>query len=209
MSQFKGGRLQHPGGRRPGPAWRQSIWAVWLVLWTLWCCTLAAQETSANVPETEVIDDSYRLNPGDEISVQVYGEAELSRQYAIGANGRISFPFLGEVPVVGMTSREIGVKLGDALRGTYLIDPKVTVTVLRYLPIYLNGQVKSPGAQPYQPGLTVRKAISLAGGLTDRASTRRIFLIPANQAEGSKPRKVRMDQVVRPGDTITVEESFF
>jgi polysaccharide biosynthesis/export protein VpsN len=182
---------------------------LWLVAAGVVCGSASAQAPEPGAAAGTVVDESYRLNAGDEISVQVYGEAELSKQYAIGANGMISFPFLGEVPVAGMTSREIGVKLSDALRGTYLIDPKVTVTVIRYLPIYLNGQVKTPGALPYQPGLTVRKAISLAGGLTDRASSRRIFLIPAGEREGNKPRKVRMDQIIRPGDTITVEESFF
>lgn len=190
------------------------FWLSWLLLACLQVVTAfagaAEVKTTAIAPEAAVaIDENYRLNAGDEISVQVYGEPELSKQYSIGPTGQISFPFLGEVPVTGMTSREVGQKLGDALRGTYLIDPKVTVTVQRYLPIYLNGQVKSPGAQAYQPGLTVRMAISLAGGMTERASTRRIYLIPASQPEGGKPRKVKLDQQVRPGDTITVEESFF
>ena len=185
----------------------------WLLLLVCLQLGLGLAHAEGNVqvtaPAVSELDDSYRLSPGDQISVQVYGENELSKEYSVGANGRISFPFIGELPVARLTSKQVGSLLADALRGTYLIDPKVTVTVIRYLPIYLNGQVKSPGAHDYEPGLTVRKAITLAGGFTDRASTRRIYLVPANQPEGAQPRKVGLEQPVQPGDTITVEESFF
>jgi polysaccharide export outer membrane protein len=72
----------------------------------------------------------------------------------------------------------------------------------------MNGMVKSPGAFPYQPGLTVRKAVSLAGGLQDRASMRKMFVIRGDDS-AQKSEKVDMETRVFPGDVITIEESFF
>jgi polysaccharide export outer membrane protein len=168
-----------------------------------------AASSEQDAAEVELLD-VYRLGHGDRLSVQVYGESELSKEYAIGSNGRLSFPFIGEVPVMGLTAIEVGQRLTDALRGDYLIDPKVTVTVVRYRPIYVNGEVKSPGAMDFEPGLTVRQAISLAGGMTDRASARKIYRVPAGGPRNSgKPQKVGLDVRLSPGDTITIEESFF
>lgn len=177
----------------------------------IWCCCLIAAMGATAPTEigAEELLRSYRLTSGDRLSVQVYREPELSKEYAIASNGRISFPFLGEVEVAGKTAVEISESLVTQLRGSYLIDPKVTVTVVRYRPVYLSGEVKTPGAHDFEPGLTVLQAISLAGGFTERASRRKIYLISGDDAEGTKPRRVALDHPLRPGDTITVEESFF
>lgn len=183
----------------------------------LWACLACVQLIVAPVhadtvipPAVEELQEVYRLSHGDRISVQVFGEPELSSEYAVGSNGRLSFPLIGEVPVAGLTAIEVGSTLTLALRGDYLIDPKVTVTVVRYRPVYINGQVKSPGAMVFEPGLTVRQAITLAGGMTDRASARKIFLISASAAQrNEKPQRVNLDQRLQPGDTVTIEESFF
>lgn len=183
----------------------------WLLLLLIFWVGPPAVAASAELEGADVeLLDVYRLGHGDRLSVQVYGEAELSKEYAIGSNGRLSFPFIGEVPVMGLTAIEVGQRLTEALRGDYLIDPKVTVTVVRYRPIYVNGEVKSPGAMDFEPGLTVRQAISLAGGMTDRASARKIYRVPAGgNRTSSKPQKVGLDVRLEPGDTITIEESFF
>lgn len=153
----------------------------------------------------------YVLGAGDQVSIQVFGESELSVQTRIAANGRLTYPFLGEIEVAGMTSRQLENKIVNGLKGDFLVDPKVSVTITEYRPIFVNGQVKSPGSFPYQPGLTVRKAVSLAGGLTERASEKRVSVISEDdkQKGRSKGRSVRMDDMVGPGDIITVDESFF
>jgi len=81
--------------------------------------------------------------------------------------------------------------------------------VVEYRPFFINGQVKNPGSYAFQPGMTVRKAISLAGGLTERASERAISLIAEGQRDRNQGRKVGLDIAVGPGDIITVDESFF
>jgi polysaccharide export outer membrane protein len=168
----------------------------------------AAAESATAEPATA---QSYRLNAGDQVSIQVFGEPELSVQVRIADNGRLTYPFLGDIPVGGVTSADLEKTISDGLRGDFLIDPKVSVTITEYRPFFVNGQVKSPGSFPYQPQLTVRKAISLAGGLTERGSERRISLIAEGDKgkSGHKGKSVHLDDAVGPGDILTVDESFF
>jgi len=153
--------------------------------------------------------DSYRLAAGDRISIAVFGEPDLSVEAKVGDNGRIAYPFIGEVLVGGRSAAEVESQVGAALKGDFLVDPKVSVAVVEYRPFFINGQVKNPGSYAFQPGMTVRKAISLAGGLTERASERAISLIAEGQHDRNQGRKVGLDIAVGPGDIITVDESFF
>jgi polysaccharide biosynthesis/export protein VpsN len=154
---------------------------------------------------------AYTLGAGDQVSIQVYGEPEMSIQTRIAANGRLTYPFLGELDVTGLSPRQLETRIMRGLKGDFLVDPKVSVTITEYRPVFVNGQVKSPGGFPYQPGLTVRKALSLAGGMTERGSEKRLSVISEDdkQQGRNKGRSVRMDDLVGPGDIVTVDESFF
>jgi polysaccharide export outer membrane protein len=68
--------------------------------------------------------------------------------------------------------------------------------------------VEKPGAYPFQPGLNVRKAVSIAGGFKERASVNKIFIVRDKDA-AHQPTKVDLNADIGPGDIITVEESFF
>lgn len=160
-------------------------------------------------PAGAVGDEAYRVFPGDVIAIRVFGEPDLSSDaLTVGENGSVTLALIGEVPVAGKSAREIEMELINRLKGSYLIDPKVSVAVKQYRSVYVNGQVRSAGAYPFEPGLTVRKVISKAGGLTERASTRRMYLISEGDPS-KKPRRVSMDDPLKPGDILTVEESFF
>ena len=82
------------------------------------------------------------------------------------------------------------------------------MNILEYRPFFVNGEVGKPGGFPYQPGLTIRKAISLAGGLTPRASVTKIYVIHENDPTGM-PRLTLLNAVLLPGDIVTVDQSFF
>ena len=84
----------------------------------------------------------------------------------------------------------------------------MSVHVSKYRPFYINGQVSNPNSYPYRPGLTVRQAISIAGGFTERASRSKIFLIPEGKSSSAAV-KIDLDKRIYPGDTITIRESFF
>mgnify|MGYP000044177477 CR=1 FL=1 len=98
-------------------------------------------------------------------------------------------------------------KLTVGLKGDYLINPKITVTILEYRSFFINGEVKKPGGYPFLPGLTVRKAIALAGGFTERAAKRNIRVI--HDDTSSTEEKLDLAAEVLPGDIITVDDSFF
>ena len=170
----------------------------WLILFlALFSSILIAQE------------EGYKLNAGDAIRIYVYGEPDLTfDRLLVGQNGRISFPFLGELKVVGKTSAQLQQDLIDGLKPDYLIDPRISVSIVKYRPFFVNGEVKSPGGLDFQPGLTLRKAISLAGGFTERANKKEFLLIADNDPTREE-RKVGLDYRVQPGDIITVRDTFF
>jgi polysaccharide biosynthesis/export protein VpsN len=152
---------------------------------------------------------SYKLGSGDVISIRVYGSSDLSfDSLRLTDAGTFSFPFLGEVRAAGKTTTELEATLIEGLKGGYFISPQVSVTLLEYRPFFVKGQVKSPGSYPYQPGLTLRKAITLAGGLTPLASSRRITIIRESNPE-QKPERISPDGSVLPGDIIEIGQGLF
>ncbi len=160
-------------------------------------------------PSAAQPQDAYTLSSGDTIRIHVYGEADLSfDKLLIGQNGRISYPFLGELKVTGKTAAEVQQDLTAGLRPDYLVDPRISVSVVKYRPFFVNGEVRNPGGVDFQPGLTLRKAISLAGGFTDRANKKEVLVISESDP-GRSEKKVNLDYSVQPGDIITVQDTFF
>jgi len=151
----------------------------------------------------------YTIGPGDLVSVSVFGEPDLSvKKVKVGSDGNISIPLIGQVNVQGQTVSQLESKLEGMLKAGYMKDPKVTVAILDYRPFYVYGEVKKPGGYPYKEGLTVEKAIAIAGGLTPRASKRKVTLKHEGSPDG-KGTRVNLKARVTPGDVITIGESFF
>ncbi|MDR3411203.1 MAG: polysaccharide export protein [Formivibrio sp.] len=166
---------------------------------TMFC---RAEETASSL-------SSYKLGVGDVISISVLGEDELARdKIRLTDAGTISFPVLGEVRVLGLTLGEVEKTITEGLKKGYLLNPQVSAQLDEYRPFFVNGMVEKPGGYPYQPGLTVRKAASIAGGLKERASLSGIFVIHASDTS-QKPVKVDLNAPVMPGDTVIIEQSFF
>ena len=152
---------------------------------------------------------SYKLGSGDMISVRVLGEEDLKREKVrLSDAGTLSFPVLGEIRVKGMTVGALEDYITKGLKGRYLLNPQVTVAIEEYRNFFVNGMVEKPGGYPFSPGLTVRKAISIAGGFKERASREKINIIRDDDPKQT-PRKVDLSTAVLPGDILTIEESFF
>ncbi|MBU2965220.1 polysaccharide biosynthesis/export family protein [Amphritea sp. 2_MG-2023] len=149
----------------------------------------------------------YQLGSGDRVKITVFGEPELSIETRLSDAGTISYPFLGELEVLDLTTSQLSNKVAEGLADGYLLNPNVNVTVLEYREFFINGEVKKPGSYPFQPGLTLQKAVAIAGGFTERASKSKIFI----QKDGSDedPIMVDLSQQVSPGDIITIDQSFF
>lgn len=152
---------------------------------------------------------AYRLASGDVITIRVLGEDDLSKEKVrLTDAGTVSHPALGELRALGLTTGELEKIVADGLRGRYLVNPKVSVQIEEYRPFYINGMVEKPGGYPFQPGLTVRKAASLAGGFRERAAVSKIFII-REQDPLQRSQRAELNTLVSPGDIVTVEESFF
>ncbi|VAX07317.1 hypothetical protein MNBD_GAMMA26-2622 [hydrothermal vent metagenome] len=169
-----------------------------------------------------VAADDYHLSTGDVLSISVFNEPDLSLdEVRVTTTGVISFPLLGEVKVVNLSSTQVEQRLIEMLLDGYLKRPRVTVSIKEYRLFYVHGEVKSPGGYNYQDGLTVRKAVVLAGGFTERAAKGKVTLV--TEAEAASLREadadfgrvdematmVGLNHLVRPGDVITIGESFF
>jgi polysaccharide biosynthesis/export protein VpsN len=171
------------------------------LLLTVFCCASALGQS----PQLS----SYKLGSGDMISVRVLGEDDLKRERVrLSDAGTLSFPVLGEIRVKGMTVGALEEHITNGLKGRYLLNPQVTVSIEEYRNFFVNGMVEKPGGYPFSPGLTVRKAISVAGGFKERAAREKINII-RDDDPSQTPRKVDLNTAVLPGDILTVEESFF
>ncbi|MDF1600797.1 polysaccharide biosynthesis/export family protein [Mesorhizobium sp. YIM 152430] len=97
----------------------------------------------------------------------------ISGEYVVGPAGVISIPIVGEVEASGRTTADVATEIGDALQQTLgLMDrPEASVELAEYRPFFLTGDVATPGRYPFDPNLTVLKAVSIAGGMRRSAET--------------------------------------
>jgi polysaccharide export outer membrane protein len=159
--------------------------------------------------EVQAALSTYKVGPGDVISVRVVGEDDLSLdKVRLTDAGTVFFPALGELQVGGLTVGELETLVTGRLRGRILVNPQVLVQVNEYRPFFINGMVQSPGSFPYQPGLNINKAAALAGGFHERASMSKIFIIREGRPSDERE-KANLDTQIFPGDMIIVQESFF
>lgn len=161
---------------------------------------------NASIAQTTVSD--YILGSGDIIRVSVFGQEDLSLETRLSNSGIIRYPFLGDIRLVGRSVNEVELLIDEGLRGDYLVDPSVSVTVIEYRPFFIDGEVKEPGGYPYQPGLTVEKAAALAGGYTERASKNSVSI--RRSASGAELTiEGDASEIVMPGDIVTIRQRFF
>lgn len=151
----------------------------------------------------------YRFGIGDLLQITVFDEPDLSIEVRLSGSGNVSYPFIGEIEVAGLTVSQLEQLLVGGLKGDYLIEPRINVSVKEYRPFYIYGEVEEPGGYEYSPGLSLRKALALAGGFTERASKSKIFSVAEGHSMERDRRRVTLDSIINPGDVITVEQSFF
>ena len=134
---------------------------------------------------------AYRLNPGDELRISVWGQDNLDNQLVVLPDGMITFPLAGRVQAAGLTTEELEARLADAL-GPAIKDPHVSVTIATVAGnrVYVIGKVRAPGAYVLQAPTTIVQVLSLAGGLDKFAKASKIEVIRASDG-GS--RRIRFD----------------
>ncbi|WP_306256564.1 polysaccharide biosynthesis/export family protein [Pararhizobium sp. IMCC21322] len=125
----------------------------------------------------------YQLGVEDKLMIRVYewrsveGEVRewpaLTGEYVVGASGKLTLPFVGSVPAIGKTTEEVAGTIGSKLKNVLgLVDKaEASVEVIEHRPFFISGEVKASGRYPYSPGLTVQRAIAIAGGGSQLATT--------------------------------------
>jgi polysaccharide export outer membrane protein len=182
---------------------RRTIFAVLLLASSLLGCS----PVGSNLPPLDqgpVADASYKLGPGDQIKVTVFGADDLSGEFPVSDTGTAVLPLIGEVKAAGLTPRELETAIRSKLAAGYLKDPKVSIQIMNFRPIYVLGEVSKPGDHPYVPGMTVRSAIALAGGFTPRANQTFVVVTRKNQEF-----RASVSSTLRPDDVVQVSERFF
>lgn len=136
----------------------------------------AAKGTATDTPSLK--EAEYRIGPQDVVRIDVWKEPDVSRSIPVRPDGKISMPLLNDVQAAGLTSLELASSIRDGL-SKFITNPQVTVTVseINSRRIYVNGEVMHQGAQNLLPNMTVLQAISAAGGLTQFARSKKIYLV--------------------------------
>ena len=151
--------------------------------------------------------ERYELGVGDKVNIRVFGQPDLEVEALLGNSGLVNYPFLGEVKLVGLTVKQVENLISVGLKNGYLVAPNVYAQVIEYRPFYIHGEVKKPGAYPYQPGMTVSQAVALAGGMTERASESKIYL--SQEKSKSQEALAGLNTDVNAGDTIKIDQRLF
>ncbi len=170
-----------------------------------------------NVPDLSPPED--RVGVDDTFDVRVYGETELSGMFRVATDGTVDYPLAGRLQVAGLRTGEIQALLVSRLKGKYLKDPQVIVTIKdrNSQKISVLGQVMKPGQVAYYPNMTIVDAIASAGGFTGIAAKNSVNLrreiggkiemhvYPV--ADISEGRSANV--MVLPGDVLVVDERVF
>lgn len=182
---------------------------------------LAPPPAVSLAPPAAAAGGDYRIAPKDQLTIEVYGEKGLGGAVRVSETGTITLPFLGELPAAGLSPRELEEKIEAGLKGRYLLNPRVTVSVseFRGRQIAVMGAVNQPGAYPLKTNYTtVLGAISEAKGVKDGAD-RIAYVLRARPRDG-EPQPVTVDLdallrsassshnvVVEAGDSVYVPEA--
>jgi protein involved in polysaccharide export with SLBB domain len=150
-----------------------------------------------------------RIQSGDLLKVVVYGEEALTGAYTVSPAGDITMPLIGNVVAAGRTKLELEQEITGRYGSSKLLqEPRVTVDVVSYRPIYILGEALRPGAYPFSSGLNVLTAVTLAGGFTYRASRNSVLIQHAGQTVWQEY-PLSASVTIAPGDLIRIPERYF
>lgn len=160
----------------------------------------------------------YRIGPGDVLEINVWKEQQLSVAAAmVRPDGKLSLPLVKEIDVLGLTPDELEHVLTDKF-SRFIEVPEVTVIVkeVHSEKIYVIGGVKKPGSVDLYSQLTVLQVLAEAGGLTEYAKKKGIFILrkeggkqsrlPFNYNAQLKGKTGKLEIVLQPGDTVVVPQ---
>lgn len=129
------------------------------------------------------------LGPGDQISLEVYGQPDMNSTLYVGNDGTISVPLAGPVQVSGLTPVIAAKRVESALiKGQFLVAPHVTIALLvgKSQRVSVLGEVRTPGRYPIEPNTSIFDLLAQAGGTTQDSAD--VIYVSRTDAEGKVSR---------------------
>lgn len=193
-----------------------------LALCALGLSGCATRGASAPVAE-QIPERDYRVGPGDNLSIMVWRNPEVSTSVQVRPDGKITAPLVEDLPAAGKTSTELARDIETAL-AQFIQQPKVTVMVSSFSGNYdeqirIIGQATRPQTLPFRRKMSLMDVMIAVGGITDFASGNRATIIRTIDGKQQKI-DVRLDDLIKggdisantymyPGDVLIIPESFF
>ena len=139
------------------------------------------------VKKSATADPNYVIGAQDVLDINVWKEPDVSRTVPVRPDGKISLPLLNDVQAAGLTPAQLAAQITESLK-KYVTNPQVTVivTTINSQRVYILGEVTRPGAFPLIPGMSVLQALSSAGGFTQFAKVKSIFVRRTRKREGNE-----------------------
>lgn len=141
----------------------------------------------------------YRVNPGDELEVFVWGEERMQRPVRVLPDGSFAFPLAGTIAAAGKTAPQIAADIGEKIKGNYRkAVPDVTVAVrdTAGARFYVVGKVRTPGGYAIGRTVNVVQALSLAGGTAEFADVDNAVILRQTPS-GQSVERVRLAEVLK------------
>lgn len=158
----------------------------------------------------------YNLGPKDIVSINVYGEPQLSGDYELNEEGKIKFPLLGYINIAGLTIQQAAEKIENLLEKEYFVDAQVSLIVKEYKSFWINviGEVKNTGKKYLKSKATILDVISECGGLSQEAGDQitlkrpvgkdSSLVVQLNLKDLTDPNSPNFNYNVETGDTIII-----
>ncbi|MBN1622141.1 MAG: polysaccharide biosynthesis/export family protein [Endomicrobiales bacterium] len=152
------------------------------------------------LPKKDSISESYNIEMGDVLNIDVYPAEELSREVIVQPDGNISVPLIGITKARGLTPEKLQDVLAKDL-SKYITNPKVTVSVKKFSrrQIFITGEVRGVGAYDYKEDLRLMEFISSLGGFTKDADRRQIKVY-RGPVTNRQTHFVDVEQIIKTGD---------
>lgn len=157
------------------------------------------------------------IGPLDTINVEVFNTPELTRDVLVDSGGRVSIPLVGTIDVNGLTAPEVASRIDAGLRGKYVRDPQVTVTIKGSVSqvVTVDGSVERPGAYPVTNQSTLMRTLAQSGGLTEFAKVDDVVILRTVGQKrmaglyniGQIRRGAYTDPAIYPNDVVVVGDS--
>jgi len=175
----------------------------------------AKPPAGVTVPAGVATPGDYVIGPDDVLTVVFWREKDMSGDFGVRPDGKISLPLVNDVQAAGLTPDQLRLRITEAA-SNFIEDPTVTVVVkaINSRKVFITGQVNKPGPYPLSGPITVLQLIATAGGVLEYADTKNILIMRTdngrpvsyrfNYKDVMKRKNLKQNIELKAGDTIIV-----